>query len=545
MDDLSAFYKAKTVFEGSQLPSNVGTFIKERAVELNDRTLGNWFEDSRTLTYRELDLAADKLASSLLRIGVRKGTHIAVMLPSTAEFLIVWVAVARLGAVIVPVNNSYTSDELLYVLGDSDAQFLIVDQSFVEVFERISNRLPLIAPHRVIVYGDPVNKYPRYEEMVLNGDPDFVSPFSVSRDDLLCIQYTSGTTGFPKGCMLTHDYWLLIGHNAAIFRQTNGRAIERMLIWAPFYYMDAIWQFLMAVKLGATAYFPRRYSLSRFYEWLNEYRINYCNFPEVAYRQMPGWVKPEHIHLVHIGAYYWSTENRMDVQQRFNVVAREAFGMTESGTCLIVPTEATHKSYTPTCGIEAAFRRVRLVDDSGNDVPRGEVGEMTVTGRGMFWGYYKKPEENADRFRGVWFRTGDLARQDEDGFYHIVGRIKDMIKRSGENIAAQEVEATLRKHDGIAEAAVVAVPDELRKEEVKAYIMLKDGLTPESVAPGDIIEHCRKTLAPFKVPRYVTYVDDFPRSPTRKIRKGELVKGVTDLRVGSWDRESKSWIHDS
>ncbi|PZU83911.1 MAG: long-chain fatty acid--CoA ligase [Shinella sp.] len=538
---LNSYFAQKAAFEVSPLPENMGEFVRERAQTMQGALVGNWFEEGETLSYRAFDEQADLLAASLLKRGVRKGTHVAVMLPNVAAYPVAWIAIGRIGAIMVPVNTAYTSDEMHFVLSDSDSQFLIIDRSLLSIYEGIDKPLPLLSRERVFVRDAAQTGYADLAGLIAEGTLPFVAPSPVVRDDLLCIQYTSGTTGFPKGCMLTHDYWLIISHYAAEFRHVEGRPIERTLIWAPFFYMDGMWQFLMAVRLGATVHMPKRLSLTKFVGWLKEYKINFCNFPEVAYRNLPPDISPEDLSLVYIGAYSWQPQNRREVQERFNLVAREAFGMTENGSCTIIPTEAVEKSWITTVGIEAPFRRLRIVDDEGNDVPDGEVGELWVAGRGILWGYYKRPEANGESFRGEWFRTGDLFRRDADGFYHIVGRIKDMIKRSGENIAAQEVEAVLRQADGVSEAAVIAVPDELRKEEVKAYLLLREGATPETVTPESVLEHCRKSLAAFKIPRYITYVDEFPRTPSRKIRKSELLKAPGDLRSGAWDRESGTW----
>ena len=163
------------------------------------------------------------------------------------------------------------------------------------------------------------------------------------------------------------------------------------------------------------------------------------------------------------------------------------------------------------------------------------------SGPGKLWGYYKRPAANRDVFRGEWFRTGDIFYQDEDGYYFIVGRMKDMVKRSGENIAAREVEAVLAEIDEIIEAAIVPVPDAQRGEEVKAYVRLQEGITPAQCSPDRIISHCELHLAKFKLPRFIAYVDDFPRTPTRKIAKQRMLAETDDLRAGCYDRLHKVW----
>jgi long-chain acyl-CoA synthetase len=521
------------------LPESLGAFVRERAKAMGDAVVGHWFEDGVTLSYQQLDEWADRLASSLQALGVRKGTHVAVMLPNVAAFPVSWIALGRIGAVMVPVNIGYTGEELSFVLNDSDAQFVIIDAPHLDTLRTMPRRPTMITDANVIVHGGSAEGCRSWETLAREGAVPFEPPTPVVRTDLLNLQYTSGTTGFPKGCMLTHDYWMIIGYYAASARSRGGQ-VHNVLIWAPFFYMDPMWQFLMTLTLGGTAFVARRMSLSRFLDWLEEYRIDYCIFPEPALKQEPS-PRDRRLSLKYVSIYGWRADARREVEERFGVVAREGYGMTEIGGGTIVPAGAAHMAHQRTCGLVAPFRELRIVDGNGVDVPPGEIGELWVAGRSILWGYYKRPEANAENFRGKWFRTGDLFRQDENGYYYIVGRIKDMIKRAGENIAAIEVEAALRDLPEIEEAAVVAVPDPLRREEVKAYLKLRAGLTPADVPPDKVFAHCERRLAKFKVPRYLAYVDDFPRTPSRKIAKNVLVAESGDLLKDAYDRQDRVW----
>jgi acyl-CoA synthetase (AMP-forming)/AMP-acid ligase II len=206
-----------------------------------------------------------------------------------------------------------------------------------------------------------------------------------------------------------------------------------------------------------------------------------------------------------------------------------------------MPAAAVHKLDKRTCGVPAPFRETRIVGEDGRECPVGEAGELQVRGRSILLGYYKRPDANADSFDGDWFRTGDLFTVDEDGYYSIVGRIKDMVRRSSENISAREVEAVLHELPEVEEAAVVPVPDPLRKEEVKAYIKLKPGVDRKGFSLDALFEHCRKNLAAFKVPRYVAFIDEYPRTPSDKIAKSKLIAATDDLRKDSFDRVDATW----
>lgn len=530
----------RAAVETSDFPESLGDFVRRYANLHGDKILGNWFDLGQSLSYRQVDEAADRLADSLVGLGIRKGTHVGVMLPNVPAFPITWIALGRIGAVMIPVNAAYTAEEIRFVLTDSDSQFLVVDKDFLPRFEEVEPQIALIEGARVIVHGGEVEGRSSWQALHDAGKPGFVAPSAVGRNDLLNIQYTSGTTGFPKGCMLTHDYWILISHYAAHFR-TATAPIHNILIWAPFFYMDPMWQFLMALRLGATAHVAKRISLSNFYDWLERYEINYCIFPEPALKVREPGPQDARLKLSYAGIYGWNLESRLEIERRFNVIAREGYGMTEIGGGLIVPNGAVEKAQVLTCGLPGPFREMRIVDEDGNDVKQGERGELWVAGRSILWGYYKRPEANRDSFRGKWFRTGDVFMQDADGYYYIVGRIKDMIRRSGENIAAREVEAALLALPQVQEAAAVPVPDPLRREEVKIYLMLKDGVTPQDLPPETVIAHCQSRLAAFKVPRFVAYVDDFPRTPSSKIQKNRILPEGTDPRANSWDRETGAW----
>ncbi|BAO88333.1 class I adenylate-forming enzyme family protein [Caballeronia cordobensis] len=523
------------------LPESLGEFVREQAALHGDKTAAVWFERGIGMTYAEIDQAASKLADSLVRLGVRKGCHVALMLKNTPEFPLTWIALGRIGAVMVPVNTAYTHDEMNFVLTDADAQYLVIDAEFLPRLADASALPGLLAWERVIVAGGGGHPL-QWQTLVDTGDAAFAAPSSVSRDDLLNLQYTSGTTGFPKGCMLSHDYWMIHCHGAARHRRGPDAGIENVLIWAPFFYMDPMWQFLMTLKLGGTAYIAERMSLTRFMSWLIDYRIHYCIFPEPALSQHPASARDADVCLKYISIYGWTRPAREEVQARFNVIAREGFGMTEVGTGALVPAWAHDKALERTCGLPAPFRELQIRREDGSVADADETGELWIRGRGILWGYYKRPEANAESFDGEWFRTGDLFRRDADGFYSIVGRIKEMIKRSGENVSATEVETVLRSMDAIDEAAVVPVPDPLRREEVKAYLKLRDGLSHADVPPAAVFEHCAQHLAAFKVPRFLQYVDgDFPRTPSRKIAKKRLIAETADPFAHTYDRQESRW----
>ena len=524
--------------ERGEFPASIGAFVAERAATMGDAPAAIWFEDGITLSYADLHRRSDALAAALLARGIRKGAHVSLMMPNVPEFVLAWFALAKLGAVLVPTNTAYTATELDYLINQSDAQAMIIDASLLPALEGMSKRPAVLDDARVFVRGGGDGRYVSLDAM-LTEEREWRAPWPVVSTDLMSLQYTSGTTGFPKGCMLTHDYWLLLALSAAAGMGAD--EVKTSLLWAPFFYMDPQWQLLMTMQLGGTAYVARRMSLTRFFDWTRDLAINYTYFPEAALKTLPPSARDKEMSLRYINAFGWSPASVREAQERFGVIARDSFGMTEIGAGMLVPVAATHKLDIRSCGVAAPFRETRVIGEDGRECAVGEAGELQIRGRSILTGYYKRPDANAESFDGDWFRTGDLFIRDEDGYLSIVGRIKDMVRRSSENISAREVEAVLEELPQVEEAAVVPVPDPLRKEEVKAYLKLKPGVAREDFSIEALFAHCSRNLAAFKVPRYVAFIDDYPRTPSHKIAKPKLIAAAGDLRKDSFDRVDNIW----
>jgi crotonobetaine/carnitine-CoA ligase len=532
--------------ESETLPPNVTALLDAAAAEVPDQTALDFFESGERLSYGELRRRVNRLSNGMARRGIGKGSHVGVMLPNVPALPITWLALARLGAVMVPMNIAYTPREMDYVIVDGKVEWLVIDQACLAQLAEMSKRPERLTDRHVIVVGGAALKVvgaaasPRghlaWDDLLTGERDDVAATTAPGLDDLLNIQYTSGTTGFPKGCMLSHRYWLTI---SKINAQRDGRVYRRILAATPFFYMDPQWMMLMAFYQRATLFVARRQSASQFMSWVRQQRINFCLLPEIVFKQPPSPHDRDN-EIVRVNVYGLHKENHAALEQRFDFIAREAFGMTEIGSGLFMPIEATDMVGSGSCGMPSPFREARITDPQGNSVPTGEVGELLVRGPGILQGYYNKPEATAAAFHGDWFRTGDLFRQDARGYFYIVGRVKEMIRRAGENISAREVEAVLRGLSDIVEAAAVAVPDATRGEEVKACVVLRPGLTRETLPPARIIAHCEANLARFKVPRYIEYRNDLPKTASEKIAK-HLLQGEADPRAGCFDRVEGRW----
>lgn len=517
----------------SKLEINLGALLEKSANKHKDKIALHFHHEAEEVTFEQLNKRVNQFANALKKQGVKKGDHVAVMLPNCPEFPYTWLALAKLGAVMIPLNNGYQAKDLEYILTNSDACALVIQDAFAPRFREAQKNAPKIK--KIFIVGKAQNDLGEVLSELAACEPDTfsASDISVSKDDLMNIQYTSGTTGLPKGCMLTHEYWMLLGGSVAELMNEK----DVFLCVTPFYYMDPQWELIMCLTAGCTMIITRKFSPSRYMKWINRYNVT------VSWATMAAWTlkqpeseydKNHKLRFMFVGAF--PPKLQKEFENRFNVKIREAFGMTEIGPGMFVPLEDDHMVGSGSVGKPLKIRKVKIVDKIGNEVSRGETGELLITGPGMLKGYYKNPEASKEIFDNEWFKTGDLFKQDENGYYYIVGRTKDMIRRSGENIAAKEVENVLTSHPKIKSAAVIAVPDESRGEEVKAYIIPVDKETPETIPPEEIIEYCSERIAQFKLPRYIEYKDAFPSTATGKIQKHLLIKEKEDLSSGCFDR---------
>ena len=522
--------------EGAPFAPSLGAFLDGAAARRGAAPLWRFVDapddlPMREITYAGLADATRRVAAGLARRGVARGDRVGVMLPNIPAFPVTWLALARLGAVMIPVNTGYTARELDYVLGDGGASHLVVHEDALPPLLDLLAQRPILDRDRIHVVGRPPAGM-RDWHALLQGDPDEPAGKAPGLDDLVNLQYTSGTTGFPKGCMLTHRYWLTLGRVAA----GRGGDVGVVLAAQPFYYMDPQWLLLMAMHLGGRLVVAPRPSATRFMEWVRREGVEYCIFPQILLKQ-PESPDDARSALKRVSIFGLRPDMHAGLERRFGCIARESFGMTEIGSGLTTPPEAVEMVGSGTCGLPSPFREASIRDLEGRELGPGETGELWIRGPGILQGYWNKPEANADSFRdGGWFRTGDLFRRDERGFHTIVGRVKDMIRRSGENIAAREVEAVLLQLDAVQEAAVIPVPDPDRGQEVKACLVLKPGLGPHDLPAEVVFAHCAARLARFKVPRFLEYREALPKTPSQKIAKHRLVAERADLREGAVDR---------
>ncbi|MHA4850558.1 class I adenylate-forming enzyme family protein [Rhodococcus sp. MSC1_016] len=486
--------------------------LADRAVRSPDREFLRFVDGS--WTFAEIDDWSTRLAQRLVtEDGVRPGDRVAIMLPNVVQWPVAWLAILGAGGVAVPVNSSYQRADLEFVLRDSGARVMFTDAAHTPIVEEVRAANDDLADVRIVGVGarDELTQYPAAWPGV-----------AISGDTLANLQYTSGTTGFPKACMLTHDYWTRLGWVCA---NAAGLGPDDVALTSqPFSYMDPQWNTSLCLTIGAPLVVLPRFSASGFMADVRKHRATFCyvlgSMPTLLFKQPPSPDDRDNdLRIVLCSAI--PVALHAELEQRWGAPWREIFGMTESGVDLFSLPERAGDVGSGRLGQPVPTKQVRVVDPQGREVGDGESGELITAGKPMMLGYWNRPEETAQALRDGWLHTGDVAVR-EAGSYRLVGRIKDMVRRGGENIASAEVERALERDDTVVAAAVVGVPDELFGEEVKAFVQLAAGVEEGRETAERILGNLRNQLARFKVPRYVEFVPDFPRTPSERVSKPAL-----------------------
>jgi crotonobetaine/carnitine-CoA ligase len=525
--------------ETAHRPETIGRLIVEAADRFGDKLMFEFFDTARTLSFRELADRSERVAAALERRGIRRGDHVAVMLLNDPEFPIVFCALARIGAVMVSLNTRSSAGELDHIISDADVTALVIDASFLDTLaaskfaDAFTGRLVVAnqdghatVEHTGVDLADLLTETAPLEE------PD------VQTTDPVTILYTSGSTGMPKGCVHSHLYWLVLAQSSAGHREEASRHLAD----SPFFYMTGPGSTCGALLHGGAVVMPRRPSMSKFMTWVREHAITSAWVTVLQLADPPH--PDDRNHNIRFAPTDDIPGDRIaEFEERFAIAARHLYAMTEIGVGTIVPDDAEEMARSGSIGIPGPFRECMIVDEDCNPITTAAAaGEMCVRGLGLFDGYYKQTDANASSFLpGGWFRTGDLVRRDERGWYYFLGRIKDIVRRAGENISATEVESAIEAIADVAKAVVVPVPDEKRGEEVKAYIVLKASRDSNDLPPATIVEQLRGQIADYKIPRYFEYRTTLPRTDSDKISKRALLAERSDLREQSFDRVDNVW----
>ncbi|MCF6506400.1 long-chain fatty acid--CoA ligase [Blastococcus sp. MG754426] len=502
------------------MDKGIGSWVATRAFLSGDRVA--LVEGERRLTYADLDGRTDQLARALRALGVRRGDRVAGLLLNSAAFLETMLATAKLGAVFVPMNVRLAPAEVSHLLADSGSDTFVYSAPLAPVARAALAADGVRVRSRLLVGGEGEDGELDYEQVLAGGEPRPVDS-DVDRRDLSCLMYTSGTTGRPKGAMLTHDNHLWNVVNSLSFGR-GLRESDVTVTVAPMFHIGGLGvHTLPLLYVGGTNVVLPSFDPIRTLEVMSRERATVqFMVPAMwaALMSVPGFdgYDLSSLELAVSGGAPCPLPV-IDFFQGKGLPFQEGFGMTETAP-LVSVLDADHvKEKAGSIGRAVFHVQARIVDDTDRNQPADEVGELVLRGPNVFAGYWGLPEATAEAFRGGWFHTGDLGRMDGEGFITLVDRKKDMIISGGENVYPIEVEQVLYRHDAIREVAVVGVPDDRWGETPVAVVALQDGA---GTTAEELIAYARERLAHFKCPTRVEFVPELPRNATGKVLKTVL-----------------------
>jgi len=476
-------------------------------------------DDGREFTWSELDQMVNKVGNALINMGVKKGDRVAIYLPNSPEFIFTYFAVARIGAVVTPFNILFRTNEISYILNNSRAKVLVGAAGETEQYVMTPG---VQFPHleKIITVGGPVQGAVDFYSLISDASAE-LETVECDPDDLVKLIYTSGTTGQPKGVMLSHNNIMSIGRLHESVLHINDQ--DLLLSPAPYCHIFYVLNVIGPFYAGAGVVTMQRFDAEKALDLISRYQCtHFAGVPTMYIFMLEKYDSKKHDltawRFAHSAGASMPVEHINEISETFQVGFCETLGSTEASSTI------THNRLghgkAGAVGPVSRGNQVKIVDEAGNELPTGEVGELLIKGPGIFKGYWEMPEATKEAFDDDgWFRTGDLGKYDEDGYIFLVDRKKDMIVCGGYNVYPREVEEVLYQHPKVLEAAVIGVKDPIRNEVPKAFIRLKDG---EEMTDQEMIDFCKQRLASYKVPRNIEFLPELPKNPTGKILKRML-----------------------
>jgi len=480
-------------------------------------------EKDVNLTYRELDALVNAFANALLDLGIRKGDRVCLLMTNRPEFIVSWFALARVGAIISPMNPSYKEREVAYQLSNSEAGALVVQHELLSLIEKVQAQIPTLK--HVIVVDDEHQPLPShmhsFRQMVRTyASTPPVSP-APSEEDLLTLPYSSGTTGLPKGVMLSHKNVVCNAYQSVATARITSH--DRMLVFVPLYHIYGIMLIGTAAMSGATMVLMERFEPERCLQLIQDERITLLYTVPQVLALLSDWPQLKEYNLSTVrytqcGAAPVPPALAYRFQERTGITVMTSYGLTEAS-----PGTHSNPVYNrqlikvETIGLPIHDTKQKIVDiETGQiELGIGEVGELIVQGPQIMQGYWKAPDATAEALRDGWLYTGDIGWRDEDGYVTITDRKKEMIKFKGFSVAPAQIEALLLEHPAVADVAVIAKPDEEAGEVPKAYVVLRAGFEQQSA--DELMGWVNDKLATYKNVHEVEFINAIPRNPSGKI----------------------------
>ena len=496
-----------------------------------------FFRD-KTYTYAQMDRLINQTAHAFLSLGIKAGDRVAIMLPNCPEFLFAWFGLATIGAVEVLVNTQLKGTFLQHQLQTGESKVAVVGEPFQESFRAVYPGLDHI--RRVIFLGQ--GKKPNFAGGEVLSFWDWIGSFpddnppesEIEEDYPLSIMFTSGTTGPSKGVLNGQKSYIRCGEDCVQYLGLTSE--DRCYVVLPLYHGNPQMMAVMtALWAGGSLVIGERFSASRFLDEVRQYGATYFTYVGTILTTLGKQPeKPnDREHSLRLGFGGGAPKDLWQaMENRFGVRVYEAYGMIEAGCVTSINRQAVYRFGS--MGIPRDCLEVRIADGRDEELPRGSSGEIHVRPKEtfvMFDGYFGLPELTLAAYRNLWFHTGDRGRMDHDGFVYFEGRVKNTIRRKGENISPEAVENILNAYPKVLESAVVGVPDEVAGEEIKAFIIPRSG---EQLSPEEILAWCREGLPEFMIPRYIEFREEFPKTGSEKIQKYKLIQEQVGL---TWDRK--------
>lgn len=490
------------------------------------------FEGER-YTFSQLNDRVNRLGNALSKLGVQKGDRVAMLQVNTNQCPEVYFAVAKIGAIYVPLNFRAKGSELTYMLNSSESSTLFMGQRYVDLVNSIKPELNTVK--NIISLDSQSEGMLYYEDMIASSSADEIFT-EIDDNDTTILMYTAGTTGFPKGVMLSHNsFSIYVLENVS---PADTETVEKNILTVPLYHVAGIQAMMAAIYGGRTLVMERQFEPKEWMGLVQAEKVNRAMMVPTMLKQLMG--HPEFskhdlssLKVITYGAAPMPLEVIKKAVEVFPGVGFiNAFGQTETASTITTLSPEDHaltgteeekeKKLKRLSSIGRAMSDVemKIIDEEGNELPQGEVGEIVARGPRVMAGYWKDKEKTEKTIdKDGWVHTGDVAYRDEDGYFFLAGRATDMIIRAGENISPEEVEAVLQAYEKVDDVAVIGVPDEDWGEVPMCVCVVKKG---ETCTPEELMEYCRANLASFKRPRSVVFVDELPRNPMGKVLKRVL-----------------------
>ena len=490
------------------------------------------FEGKR-YTFSRLNERVNRLGNAMLKLGVKKGDRVAMMQVNTNQCIEAYFAVAKIGGIYVPLNFRAKANELPYMLNSAEANTIFVGDRYIDLMNSIKSELKTVKNY--ISLDKPAAGMSYYEDLLKTSSPDDIFT-DIDDDDTTILMYTAGTTGFPKGVMLTHNsFTMYVLENVS---PPDPEVTEKNILTVPLYHVAGTQAVMSAIYGGRTLVIERQFEAEEWMTLVETEKVSRAMMVPTMLKQLldhPNFKKHnlKSLKVITYGAAPMPLEViKKAIEELPGVGFINAFGQTETAATVTALTAEDHNITGTPEEKEKKLKRlssigkplpdveIKIVDEEGKTVKQGEVGEILIRGPRVMSGYWKDQEKTDKTIdKEGWIHTNDMAYQDEEGYIFLAGRSTDMIKRAGEWISPEELEGVLQPHPKIEEVAIIGMPDDEWGEVPMAVIVLKKG---EKATAEEFMEYCRVNLASFKRPRSVVFVDELPRNPMGKILKKQL-----------------------